>query len=74
MFFGPSILQGSVAEIMKPNSFIESTNNQSYKVFKSRMSIEIWLFLLAFRAICFRYGTVTICVNCPHNGARRPEC
>jgi hypothetical protein len=32
------------------------------------MLSEIWLFLLAFRAICFHYGTVTICVKCPHNG------
>jgi len=34
--------------------------------FESWLSCEILFFLLAFRAIYFRYGIVTLCVNCPH--------
>ena len=41
---------------------------------KSRLIIDILLFLLVFRAICLNYETVMLIVNCHRYRAPRPEC
>jgi len=47
-----------------PNLFKESTNYQN--ILDPGCKVKFCFLLLAFRAICFRYGIVIVCVIFPH--------